>query len=831
MRRPMAGSRLPSTRTPVLKTGFPVWEHNFQWVGSRIRLEPKSATRSALSGNLRRLGVDVSGEVVAETGHRLVYRWVLDASKAYDELTGGGLNFVIDGTLAANLGLTTKPELLPDNHGWKWNLGNGQTIRVEFDPALPTVYFEQHNPYNIRAFLISKTLRPGRQSYIMTVSLPEDATVSAAPPMYTADTSGWYRNALDMMASPVDLSFLNDGPAGSHGFAMAKGDRIVFADGTPARFWGGTLAAYALYQDHDVIDKQCKRIAALGYNLIRIHHQDSVSWVPHTVIDQKRDDSQHLDEDFMEHLDYWTKCLKEHGVYVWLDLHVGRLLKSGDDVPGFTEIWAHNKDNPKGAPLKGYDYFNPRIEELMRDMNAKYLGHVNKYTGKAYKDDPAVLAVLLTNEDDLPVHYGNLMLPDKKNPYHNAIFNKAVKAYASEHGLPNDPTWRTWVPGPSKLFLADREAQWDIRMSAHLRSLGLKSMIATTQMFGDPALFALPSLTTGDVITVNHYDTEGFLKRNPRYVANFLDSFAMGQLADKPLAVTEWNVPYPARDRFLAPLYVASLAAFQGWDAMMIYNYSQGGFSTKSRLDKWSTYSDLAYTGLMPAAALIYRRGDVEPGKKHYVLKLDPRKPYYTTLKTSNLTTVRTLLEQSQISLALSAVKENPWLKATKIPSDAVVISDTDHDYLPSGQTFAASDTGQLKHDWAKELQTIDTARSQAVNGHVCGAPIALGNARFDLDTCYAAVDISSLDDAPINSARRVLITAVAQVVQDKSGILSEPVSGTISFKAAPGGALYALDGKGDKHKVTGITFKDGVYHLSLPVKSGTHWFLLETKD
>ena len=43
----------------------------------------------------------------------------------------------------------------------------------------------------------------------------------------------------------------------------------------------------------------------------------------------------------------------------------------------------------------------------------------------------------------------------------------------------------------------------------------------------------------------------------------------MAQVADKPMAVTEWNVPYPAKDRFMAPLYAASIAALQGWDAML----------------------------------------------------------------------------------------------------------------------------------------------------------------------------------------------------------------------------------------------------------------------
>ena len=347
--------------------------------------------------------------------------------------------------------------------------------------------------------------------------------------------------------------------------------------------------------------------------------------------------------------------------------------------------------------------------------------------------------MLLTNEDDLPTHFGNLMLPDKNNPFHNAIFSGAVKAYASRYGLPPNTTWQTWIPGPSKLFLADREAHWDARMIAHLKSIGLKPMTATTQLFGSTYLFALPPLTTGDLVSVNSYGSEGFLEENPRYTANFLGQIGMAQLVDKPMAVTEWNVPYPAKDRFMAPLYVASTAALQGWSALMVYNYSQLGFGQRNRLEQWSTYSDLAYTGMMPGAALLYRRGDVRESQKQYVLKPNRTSTYYEGRNASNLKSLRTLLEKSRVSLALPEIRENPWLKPSKVPADAIEVTDLDRDFLAADATRVESDTGEVMRDWAKGYQTIDTKRSQAVNGHVCRAPIKLGNASFDIDTCYAA--------------------------------------------------------------------------------------------
>ncbi len=482
--QPDAKLEIRVDQSPLMITGLPAWAEKWRWVGTRLQLTPDGPDRSRISGSVKGLDVTIDGAVFARSANQLVYQWTTEASTSFSGINGAGIQFSVVPAIAQALGVRSKPILLPDNRGWEWTLGGNQTIRVEFDPPLPSLYADRGNTNNIRAMYIGSTLEPGRRTYTMTITLPEGATVEAVPRLAASDTSNWYQNALDGTESPIDLSFLNDAPAGKHGFARADGDGIRFADGTPARFWGATVAAGSLYQPKDVIRKQCKRIAALGFNLIRIHHQDSMSWVRNTTIDQTRDDSQHLDDDMMDRLDYWISCLKEHGVYVWLDLHVGRLLKPGDDVPGFAEISAHSKDSPKGAGFKGYNYFNSRIEQLMEEMNAKYLGHVNKYTGLAYKEDPAILAVLLTNEDDLPAHFGNLMLPDKKNPYHNKIFSEAAAAYAARYGLPSNLTWRTWVPGPAKMFLADREAQWDIRMIANLRSIGVKSMTATTQLFG-----------------------------------------------------------------------------------------------------------------------------------------------------------------------------------------------------------------------------------------------------------------------------------------------------------------------------------------------------------
>ena len=80
-------------------------------------------------------------------------------------------------------------------------------------------------------------------------------------------------------------------------------------------------------------------------------------------------------------LDWWIKCLKDEGVYIWLDLETQRNFKARDDIDHFAEI---SKGKPS-ADLKGYNYVNTSIQEAMQRFNEAYANHVNPFTGLANK--------------------------------------------------------------------------------------------------------------------------------------------------------------------------------------------------------------------------------------------------------------------------------------------------------------------------------------------------------------------------------------------------------------------------------------------------------------
>ncbi|HJN14432.1 MAG TPA: glycosyl hydrolase family 5, partial [Armatimonadota bacterium] len=666
-------------QTPIVKADYLFWGADWKWAGAQMKVEEGAR---GFTGTVADLGLSIVGTVTTPAPNVMRVEYEVTAEEALRGIIGGGLEW---GLLLDSPSFATpasEPELLPDNAGLSWGIGENETIEIAFDPALPNVYFERGQKNTARAMLVGADVAKGTTRVAMTITIPEGGTLarSLAERYGPVDVDAWTPDGMLWNQSPVDLSFLNEKPAGEHGFVKADGDRLVFEDGTRVRFWGGNIAAYAIFADKDEIAEQAKRIAQLGYNLMRIHHHDSTRWVSPTVIDKEQDDSRQFDADAMDRLDWWVKCLKDEGVYVWLDLHVGREFKVGDGIDvGFDEIERRNNEG------KGFCYFNDRVEELMREFNEAYLNHENPYTGLAYKEDPVVMGLLITNENELTFHFGNLMLGDKGNPAHNALFNQAVSDFSDATGLPQDATGRTWEHGPSKIFLNNQEREFNARMLEHLGGLGVKVPVATTNTWGNMGLAGLPALTAGGIIDVHSYGGDEALAANPRTSANYISWIAAGQVHDKPVSITEWNVPYPSRDRFTSPLYVASIAALQGWDAPMIYNYSQRGFGQPDRQGQWSSFSDAGLTAITPAAAIAFRRGDISEARTEYCLDLDREQLYYEGLDPTKSAAIRTLAEQSKLTIGLPDVPELDWDEASQPNAGVAVITDPHGDFIPAG--------------------------------------------------------------------------------------------------------------------------------------------------
>ncbi|MCQ0090487.1 hypothetical protein FGD77_01585 [Roseovarius sp. M141] len=623
--------------------------------------------------------------------------------------------------------------------------------------------------------------------------------------------------------SPIpDLSFLNEKPAGLRGRVRAQGAELVFADGTPARFWGANLQAYALFSTRPAnIRAQAKRIAALGFNLIRIHHHDS-HWVTPNVFGTNAPETTRLDPQSLDILDQWISALKDEGVYVWLDLHVGRRVTAADGIEDFDEI----TDAEGHADIHGYNYVSGSIRERMLEFQKAYMSHVNPFTGMAYRDDPAIIAVLISNENDLTHHFGNALLPDKNVPAHNALYMAVADAFAARHGLDREQIWRSWEFGAPKIFLNDMEQRFHAAMMEDLRQGGFEGLIATTNSWGNMSIAGLPSLSEGSLIDMHSYGGPGELDIDPLRQADMLSWVAAGQVADMPLSISEWNVsPFPAEDRFVSPLRVATSAAHQGWDAPMIYGYAQQPLNQALEPSNWDAASDPAMLAMLPAAALLYRRAHVQPARETYALRLTPAQ-LFAGISPENSVAIRTLYEQSRLVVELPQVPELGWLAPRRAAEGALVVTNPETAYLPHGAGFVESDTGEFRRDFARGLFTVDTARTQLAAGRLEGGEVQLSDIVVNMKAPMAAVAVQSLDGQPINGSEKILISIAGrlQPVEDgRSVYLREPLQGQLHIRAADGLRLRQLDGKTQPHDT-----ENGVYMIDLSYLSGEQWLMLE---
>ena len=534
-----------------------------------------------------------------------------------------------------------------------------------------------------------------------------------------------------------------------------------------------------------------------------------------------------MSSEALRKLDLWITCLKEQGVYLWLDLHVGRTFTRNDQLDNFSDL-AKGKEF---SEAKGFNYFNASIQRQMQAFNTAYLSHVNAYTGIAYKDDPAVIGLLLTNENDLSQHFGNALTGNKGVPLHNKLFAADAKRFSKEHNLSFDKTTRTWEMGEPRIYLNDVEHRFNRSMIDHLYKMGAKSLIATTSSWGGMGLSGLPSLTDGSVIDAHSYGTAEEMTRNPRYYPGYLAWVGAAQVSGKPLTVSEWNIePFPAADRFTAPLLTAGIACLQGWDALMLYGYSQTPLNGPAAGSNYSTFNDPAIMGLMPAAALLYRQQHVAKAKKQYELALDRNSFFTVRHDPTTSKAVRTLLETSQFSIRMPETPELPWLK-NSLPPDkkTIIIHDMDRDFIPAGQTYVTSDTAELKRDWEKGIQTVNTERSQIAAGSIGGETLRLNNATFEIKTRKAVVAIQSLDGKPIRKSGRVFITLMARsqpAPANKTTMLSEPVTGRVTFAAPMGLKVYPVTSVGTHGKPLEVTYAGGRYVVDFSSASA-HWFIV----
>jgi hypothetical protein len=627
-------------------------------------------------------------------------------------------------------------------------------------------------------------------------------------------------------ASVMDLSFMLDAPAGKHGFARIDGGHLVAGDGKRLRLWGVNITDWSrgstMLPSKEDAPMWAATLARFGVNCARLHFLDLAA--PRGLIDDTRDDTRSFNADQLDRLDFWIAELKKRGVYINLNLNVGRSYKAGDGV----------KDADKIRWAKGLTLYDPRLIELQKEYAKQLLTHYNPYTQTEYRNEPAVVMVEMVNENALYIGFRaptpaydddlldlyNAWLRRTRSPAQLAKL-RALAGVEGEQPVPR-LTGREIAAAPPERFYAEldffmeMERRYFQDMRSYLKeTLKVKAPLVGTadHSHSGSSYPLLASTSLLDIVDGHTY----WQHPGPRGIPNTpmvnaplqstVVELSRTAFAGKPYTVSEVNHPFPNEYASEGIPILAAYAALQDWDGVFWYTFEPKASSDWKPLigDPFDISHNPIKMPQLAAGALMFVRGDVRAARQviqrsysrqqvqDSVRLAATEKPYFTPGFPLSLP----LRHGSRIA----SVDGEPT-KKIEIREAAPIVSDT----------------GQLVWSVSPEIGgavTVDAERTQAVIGFVKAQGKQLRHLAPEVANRFACLTLSSLDAEPIARSSRLLLTSGAAVVNagaewnetrsalkqwGTSPTLIEPVTGQLllrNLEGARGVTMAALDGSG----------------------------------
>jgi hypothetical protein len=210
------------------------------------------------------------------------------------------------------------------------------------------------------------------------------------------------------------------------------------------------LCFAANFPTHDEADRMAERMAQAGINGVRLHHMDTDVY-PNGILDPAH--PLQLHPEACERLDYFIARLADRGIYVNLNLHVGRAASRHLGLPD---------------PGTGYDkmvgLFMPALIDAQKQYARDLLGHVNPYRKLRYADDPAIAFVEITNEDSLFMWNAGRSLRHLPDPY-AAQVRALYAGWLREQYGSSKQLGKAWSRGAEPMAKAESHPGW--RLEQH----------------------------------------------------------------------------------------------------------------------------------------------------------------------------------------------------------------------------------------------------------------------------------------------------------------------------------------------------------------------------
>ena len=637
--------------------------------------------------------------------------------------------------------------------------------------------------------------------------------------------------------SALDFSFLQDAPAGKHGYLKATPQGRFAFEKAPAksvRFYGVNLCFSACYLTKPEANRLAERLARIGYNTVRIHHYES------DLVTNDPNSSLSFRPEQWDKLDYLLFALKKRGIYVKTDLFVSRPVR-GSEAPG---------DNFKMSVL-----VSDKAMQNWKDFSRNLLEHKNPYTGLRWADDPTLAFLSLINEPTIPANMGAV------NGSLRADFEREWKIwYAAKHPGADVPAMPTsFDNSPNGLQFAVfatylHQRGWKT-MSSYLRD-DIKTKALLTYLNGWAELPPFMVARTDFDFIDNHFywDHPNFLGGDWRLPSEGwsgggsairgngggVAAMAVTRLLDKPFTVSEFNYVAPNPYRGESGLLIGAAGAIQEWDALWRFAYSHNHDSELNggATDYFNISTDPANLASERAAIALFIRGDMKPASKATVAAIVTRKELIDDPKPAHMPGIGDLVYVTKVGVK---VDPNDVAKGTVNITDGSAAQIMAK--LPEGTGRSTnfetgvreSATGECLLDMNNERLTVNTPNTAGFVARA-GQKSVAGPFNVEIKGSHAAVWATSLDNKPLSSSLRILLCHVPDVQNTdirfagpdrrvleswgRTPHLVHAAAATVTLKRTVSGALKAwrLDESGKRMELVPVKYNGQTATVELSV-------------
>lgn len=573
-------------------------------------------------------------------------------------------------------------------------------------------------------------------------------------------------------------------PAGMHGRLIVAGDHFEFEKlrGIPQKFYGVNLCFSACYpkteQDAETL---AQRLAAVGYNAVRIHHHDR-------DLVYGSADGTHINPVQLDRIDRMFAVLKKAGFLISTDLYVSR------NVP-WREIGRERDGTIPSDEYKRLVRTDARARDNLKTFTRLWLGHINPYTGLRWADDPALAWISLVNEN-------------------------AVK-------------------GAEEL---DRECEFASDMKRFLRDELKCEALVSDLNGGDIGLGALyPRYCEYDYVDEHFYYAHpsfsgpGWTMPSRYEHVSPARHWAVGafgagarRLIDRPFVATEFHFCPPCAFRGASGMIVGAQAALQGWSGMFRFAWSHCDWKSVSSKCREINYFDVSHDPVTLAserlAAALYLRGDVHPHANMAVVVVRRDE-----LRKLDGQSCDNRWQRALWSARLGVAVENA-------PHGAVVLGGKEIFSAPAEEVLQKTERrgGQIRFDVDTGLFAVDTPCSKAVLSEM--GTMSLNGCTITVHDSPATVFAVSMDGRPLAESGRILVAHLTDVrnTGDKipsDGILAGFGSLPLVMRAGRaeislarqtcGGRVFALAADGSRRHQIAAVYEGGVLRFGMDVSAG----------